>query len=225
MRQPSDHQPRHRHIHERFAGFGQPLVIFAQAAILPQPRQRALDNPALGQHMKAAGDGWRLLPGRHPHASEAGPPMLDDLDIPSGQVFGRPTFEPAVVVAVGPQLAETRKPFRQAVEDLNGTIAVGQIGRMHLQRQHQALRIHEEVAFAPLDLLTAVITTRRSTDASGFDTLTIDDRRTRLHIAAETGAQCFAQGGVDGFPHPQQSPQPKVVEDRFPLGEVVRQPL
>lgn len=128
----------------------------------------------------------------------------------------------AVVVAVNPQLADTPKPFGHAVKDLNGTVAVGYIRRMHFQHQHQALRIHDQVAFAPLDLLAAVISTRWSTDATRFDRLTIDDRRTRL--ATEATPYRFTQGGVNSLPNAQQSPQAGVVEGCLPLLSIVREP-
>jgi hypothetical protein len=225
MRQPTDHQSRHRQIHECLAGFRQPLVVLAQAAILPHPRERTLNDPALRQDMKAARDRWRLLPWCDPDSSETSPPMLDDLDVPVRKVFCGPAPKSPVVVAVGPQLADRWKSFGHAVENLNGTVAISYVGRMHLQRQHQALRIHDQVAFAAFDLLAAVISTCRSTDATRFDRLTIDDRRARLYLATEATPHCFAQGGVDGLPHTQQPPQSEVVVDGFPLREVVRQPF
>jgi hypothetical protein len=82
--------------------------------------------------MKAAGNDRLLLSGRHPHAFDPRPPMLEDLHIPIGQVLCCPRAEASIVVVIGSQLADTPKPFWYAVEDLNGTVAVSHIGRMHL---------------------------------------------------------------------------------------------
>src|SRR5262249_52525988 len=144
-----------------------------------------LDNPALGQHMKAARDGRRFLPRCYPDAFETRPPMLDDLHIPLGQLLCCPRAEPTVVVAVGPQLPNARKPLGQALQEQYGTVTVGHVGRMYLRCQHQALSVHHQVAFTTLDLFAAIVAALWSTNTSRFDTLTIDDRRTRLHLATE----------------------------------------
>src|SRR5262245_39978259 len=125
MGQPTQHQPRHRYIDERLTGSRLSLIVFAEAAVLAQPPQRALDNPALGQHMKAAEDARRLLSWRHPDASEASPPMLDDLHVPLGQLLDCPGAEAAIVAAVGPQLTDVWKSLGHAVENQNCTVPVG----------------------------------------------------------------------------------------------------
>ncbi len=59
MRQPSNHHARHREIDESLTRGGQSPVVLAQAAVVAQPSQDALEDPALKQHMKAARDSIR----------------------------------------------------------------------------------------------------------------------------------------------------------------------
>ncbi len=47
------HEPRHRHIDERFSGGAQPLVVLAHPTVLREPREGALHHPAARQYLKS----------------------------------------------------------------------------------------------------------------------------------------------------------------------------
>ena len=48
------HEVDHGDADHRLAAGGQRFVILAQAAVLAQPREGALDNPSFGQHYETA---------------------------------------------------------------------------------------------------------------------------------------------------------------------------
>jgi len=52
-RQPAQHQAGHGDVDQRLARGRQLLIILAQPPALRQPRERALNHPAAGQHDKA----------------------------------------------------------------------------------------------------------------------------------------------------------------------------
>src|SRR5215210_38382 len=52
MSQTNKHKADHRHINERFAGLGQPLVVSAQPAVTGQPSEGTFHHPSPGQHHK-----------------------------------------------------------------------------------------------------------------------------------------------------------------------------
>jgi hypothetical protein len=93
---------------------------------------------------------------------------------------------------------------------------------MHLECQEQSLGIDQQVAFATVDLLAAIIAAL-ATDSGGFDRLRVDNRSTRLHLAPHAQSQRFTQHGVDRLPQATQARGAQIVIDGFPMRQIVRQ--
>jgi hypothetical protein len=51
--EPAEHPPNGRDVDHSFAHIGPSLVVLTQSAVAIEPSQSALDNPALGQDLKA----------------------------------------------------------------------------------------------------------------------------------------------------------------------------
>src|SRR5258706_8037740 len=49
-RQPAEHEANHRDVDERLTGRAQALIIFAEAAVLGFPPEKALGHPASGHN-------------------------------------------------------------------------------------------------------------------------------------------------------------------------------
>src|SRR5690349_14221599 len=81
------------------------------------------------------------------------------------------------------------------------------------------------MAFAPVDLLTAIKAACRAADIRCPHRLTVDNRCTRLGLASSRSSHGLAQGGVDGFPNTAQTPSSKIVVDRLPVRKLMRQPF
>ena len=51
--EPAEHPPNERDVNHSFAHIDPSLVVLTQPTVAIEPSQRALDNPALGQDLKA----------------------------------------------------------------------------------------------------------------------------------------------------------------------------
>ena len=51
--EPAEHPPNGRDVNRFFAHIGPSLVVLTQPTVAIEPSQSALDNPALGQDLKA----------------------------------------------------------------------------------------------------------------------------------------------------------------------------
>jgi len=51
--EPAEHPPNGRDVNLSFAHIGPSLVVLTQPTVAIEPSQSALDNPALGQDLKA----------------------------------------------------------------------------------------------------------------------------------------------------------------------------
>lgn len=78
---------------------------------------------------------------------------------------------------------------------------------MDLHFEEQALGIHQQMPFAPFDLLAPIIPALLA-DAGSFDALTIDDADTRLGLAPQGDARLPTRGGVEVLPPTLPAPLP-----------------
>ena len=192
----------------RFARLGQVLVIFAQPAAPVEPAERALDDPPLRQ------DHEPLLSVRPPHDLQLDPTPLPQLPHPLDK-FTR-------VSAVGPDQAQPRPLVRQHLEQQSCAVAVLGGSRRHADDQQQAERVHEDVPFAPVDVLPGVMAFFAA-PLRGLDALRIEDGCRRRRLPPGGFAQPLAQAVMDALPHPLQPPVPEVVIGDPPRRELVRQ--
>jgi hypothetical protein len=89
-------------------------------------------------------------------------------------------------------------------------------------REHETFGLDEQMAFAALDPLAAVVAPLPA-DTVGLDRLAVDTARTGLWSTPQPDAQALAQHQVDPFPGAVQAPLSKVVKDRLPGGQVAGQ--
>src|SRR5260370_20781965 len=109
--------------------------------------------------------GSDLLPIDHrilwgPDPSQAAPGMFDDLDVPS-QLCLDPLVETFLLVsAVGPEQLETGKTALERRKYAFAAAVVLDVGLMNQNVQDQPSAIDQQVAFASLDLLPAILAAR-----------------------------------------------------------------
>jgi hypothetical protein len=112
-----------------------------------------LDHPAPWQDVESGDRRRRFNIGAAPD-----PPgrSLDDLDGPSQSSLD-PVFAAPAVAGVNPQMRKARQAAVLVTQDDACSVTIHDVGRMHDGAQDQSSGIDQEVAFAPIDLLTAVI--------------------------------------------------------------------
>ena len=124
----------------RLGGFRQGLKVFTQPTRAIEPAERAFDDPAPLQHLKALG-----VP-RTFHDHEG--PLQHRRD---------PCDELPSVAAIGPDQLQSREAGDQRRQDLFGPIAVLDPRRMDDDDEEQAEDIDDDVALATADALASVI--------------------------------------------------------------------
>src|SRR5690349_2227032 len=107
--------------------------------------------------------------------------------------FHRPPqvrFEPvfafpfAIVASVEPDMMQTRELLCDSIHEQDHPIPIWNIGLVHLGFEHEALRIHEQMALASFDLLPAIIAAG-SAHPGGLNGLTVNDARAWLAISTQ----------------------------------------
>jgi len=146
--QSAEHELDHRHLDESASGACKTFIVAGEAAASAEPSECALDDPATRQNLEAAG----------------GIGAFNDLKAPDAWISEQRVEPFAEIGAIGPNQPEPRIEAAQAVEHDKGAITVLDIGRMDNRLQYEALRIDEDVALAPFDLLARVITHRVDRD-------------------------------------------------------------
>lgn len=197
MRQLWDHQPHPPHTPESLAGYRSSFVALAESAILSWRGQSAPDSPALRQHVETTRNRRWGLARLRPDAFRAGPPILDDLYINVRKVLGSLAAKTAFVATIDLQLVDAEKPLGQTVQDQDAPVGGIYVRRMHTRRQRQALCIHNQMAFACLDLPAPIIAAFWPANVGSFGRLIVDDRGTRLEVSTEAASHQFAQCHVD----------------------------
>ena len=85
---------------------------------------------------------------------------FDDLDRPVTEFGKGLTQIGAVIDAVGEEMAQPWKQLVNGLDDEAGTIAILDIGRVHLSTDQQTASIGHNVTLATFDLLGRIIPTR-----------------------------------------------------------------
>ncbi len=118
---------------------GVALVVAAETSVAADPGQRALHDPALGQHDEAA---------------EAR--ALDDLKGPGARLLHHGGHLRSLVAAVSDDPLDEREALAGLSEQGLRAIAILHAGGVHIHVQQQAERVDKDVALAPEDLLARV---------------------------------------------------------------------
>ena len=124
-------------------GFGdgrELLVVAHEAAVLHDPGEGPFDHPPAPDHGKA-------------HLFGA---ALHDLQDDVGPALG-PAHEPTRIAAVHVSAFNEREASPRALQDAFGSIAVLDVGPVHLNREEPPVRVGQDVALAPFDLLARII--------------------------------------------------------------------
>ena len=131
-----------RQPHHRFTGLGRVFVVLAQAPIPPQPGEGSLHHPTHLQRLKP-----RLALRPAHNLQSVRPPMQP-----------QPRVQPVVVILVVREhhLQPRQVPARRLGEHLRGRPAVVHVGGRHHHGDQQPQRVHQDMAFAAVDLLAAV---------------------------------------------------------------------
>ena len=167
------------------------LEVLGEASIAVEPCQRALDHPAARQHFKAFGG--------------VGP--FDDLDGPLADAAQSILEFVSGIAAIGEDVAQPREAFDDVAQDERRPVAVLDVGSVDHGVDEIALGVGEDVALAPLDLLTRVVAPR-SAGFRGFHALAVDHAGTGRGFAALRFARRHQQRVVD--PQPQAIVAPQV---------------
>ena len=123
----------------------QAFPILGQTATPVEPRDRALDDPSLGQKLEALG----LI----------GP--LDDLDFDGTAGATQPSLENfALVPAIGIELEKKRIEPEQCRHEHRATVTVLNVGTLDESLHQQALLVDKDVALFALDLLAGIVAGR-----------------------------------------------------------------
>ncbi len=183
-----------------------------------QLRKDYFDDPAAREHPERA---RRLRLVTVPPELARGVPH--DLDAPSACLL-QPGRERAGVALVRPHEAEVRQRIRRdGVDEQPRPRAVLHVGRVHAHREHEAERVDEDVALAPVQPLRAVVPARRPAHARGLRRLRVDDRGARLRRPALGGAHLHPQCVVCSAERAAHAPPPEVGVHRGPGRELARQ--
>lgn len=145
----------------------------------------------------------------------------NDLDIPA-QLRLDPMLATAGVALIDPKVSDARKLLVSTVKKQGDTGAILDVCSVHFGTKDEATSVDENVAFAAVDALGTIVAANTA-DTSGSNRLAIDDRSTRLRVAADAYAELLAQDRIEMLPRAVHAPQTEIVICGLPGWELVRQ--
>lgn len=128
---------------EGFRDIGSLLEIADETAVLDQPREGPLDDPAAWQRLEARQGAWAFDDGQ----CEIGLPL-------------RPIDEFSGVATIGEHGLDEAPQGTRGAQQWLGTIAVLYRGGLHLDSEQTTVGIGQDVALAARDLLARVVAAR-----------------------------------------------------------------
>ena len=117
--------------------------VASQATVTTDPRERSFDDPPFRQHLKSSSVR-----------------SLDDLQSPGTSAPHRHRHLPARVSAVSKNALDEREQSSRPAQQVEGAIAVLNIGGMNDDVQQETQRVDQDVPLATLDLLARVVARR-----------------------------------------------------------------
>ena len=180
------------------------FVVAHQPAMMHEPAERALHDPATGPHFEPRG-----VVG-----------ALHDLDRQFRAEFFDPVGEAGTCVSpIHPQNAPPSKPGEPAAQDHLRAGAFGNAGRRHRHAQHQAQRVHQQMPFPAFDALGRIITNLAAV-VRRLHALAVQDggggSAAFVLRAPDEGAERVMERG----PLVIERPFPEAMIDLFPRGKV-----
>jgi hypothetical protein len=142
--QAAEHDSDHREADESDDGAGVSLEVACEAAVVADPCERALDDPAFGQDDERV----QFV-------------ALDDFDDPLTGAGRGVRHAWSLISSIGEDaLDEGKEAARALIENQPRPVAVLHVGRMNGDVQEKAERIDEDVPLAARDLLARIIALR-----------------------------------------------------------------
>lgn len=111
--------------------------MLCETAVAAHPGERALDDPAARQYLEAL--------------RRVG--TLHDLELPVSHVVEGVGKLLGIVAVVGPDQLQSREQRLEFLEQIDGAVAILDVGWMHDRVQQEALRVGRDVALDALDFL------------------------------------------------------------------------
>ena len=159
-----DHTPDKRELDECLGGFGKQVIFTIESTIKGEPGKAAFHNPALLDHHEFAVSpkgldlGWRqFLTFWEPIPSGIGIRTLDNLNAVTDVGFD-PAFPFPPLATIGEQMhLQVRWRSVQHRQELLAPCAIRDVGGKHLHAEQQAQSVNNQVMFASVDFLAAVV--------------------------------------------------------------------
>ena len=120
-----------------------PLEVARQSAVVADPAERPLDNPALWQHDEAM-----LIAAAH------------DLDAPPASAGHDGRHLRPLIAGVADDALDEREQSSRLAQQRLGAVAILNVGSMHHHGEQQAERVRQYVALAADGLLARVVARR-----------------------------------------------------------------
>ena len=117
--------------------------VASQATVTTDPRERSFDDPPFRQDLKSSSVR-----------------SLDDLQAPGTSAPHRHRHLASRVSAIGKDALDEREQSSRPAQQVEGAIAVLNIGGMNDNAQQEAQRVDQDVPLATLDLLARVVARR-----------------------------------------------------------------
>jgi YD repeat-containing protein len=199
--QATQHECGHGNVEHGFGMLRLGFIIPHQAALFHKPAKGPLHHPATRQHLEA-------------HL------ILRPFDNVQMQAAARaqgfhPGHQRPRITAVGPDLGQFAIPAHATLQERSGPVPILFIGRPHIHSQQQAQHIHQDMAFAPRDLLACIVTAHAPL-ITDFDRLAVQHGGGGAGATARGDADRPAQDVMDAEPEPAFDPAPVNIIDRAP---------
>src|SRR4030095_6260442 len=146
--------------------------------------------------------------------------VSDPLDIPP-ELRLNPMPATAGVALIDPDVVDARELIVGTVQQQRHPSAILNVGGVHSSTQDQAAGIDQDVTLAAIDTFGSIVAAYAA-NAGRANRLAINDRSTRLRIAADTDAELLTQDSVEVLPGAVHAPKTEVVIGGLPGWELVR---
>src|SRR5271156_954568 len=189
-------------------GFGardRSLEVLCQAAVSIEPSKGSFDDPSPWEQLKSS------------RVSSA----FDDLDGPVAEFSEGGAQVGASVSAVGEEMAQPGKQLVDGLDDKPGTIAILDVGGVHLGTDQQTAGIGHNVTLTAFDLLGRIVTTRPAA-LGRLDRLTVDDPRRWARFTPRRFARLHQQLEIDVLKQAIVSPIVEIALHRRKRRKVLR---
>lgn len=141
--QSPQHEADHGEANESLGAARVALEVACEPAVAADPRERALDNPTLGQNDEA----MEIA-------------ALDDLDHPAPGCSDGGGHARSLIAAIADDPLDEREQAACAPQRLVGAIAVLDVGAMDEDAHEEAERVDQDVALATRDFLARIVALR-----------------------------------------------------------------